>query len=59
MGIANKALNLAYYELLGDASDCNKQAEYYNQVTIEQIMQVAKNILIKENCSILKYHAKK
>ncbi len=59
MGIANKALNLAYYELLGDASDCNKQAEYYNQVTSEQIMQVAKNILTKENCSILRYHAKK
>ena len=59
MGIANKALNLAYYELLGDASECNKQAEYYNQVTSNQIMQVAKNILIKENCSILRYHAKK
>jgi zinc protease len=59
MGIANKALNLAYYELLGDANDCNKQAEYYNRVHAEQIMQVAQKILTKENCSILRYHAKK
>lgn len=59
MGIANKALNLAYYELLGDASACNLQAEYYNAVTAVQIAAVAKKILTPENCSVLKYHAKK
>jgi len=59
MGIANKALNLAYYELLGDANDVNRQADYYNAVTAEHIKTVAQNILTPENCSILRYHSKK
>jgi len=59
MGIANKALNLAYYELLGDANHVNRQADYYNAVTAEHIKTVAQNILTPENCSILRYHSKK
>ena len=57
MGVANKSLNLAYFELLGDANDCNKQAQYYHAVTVEQIREVAKAILTEENCSVLRYHS--
>jgi zinc protease len=53
--IANKAFNLAYYEMLGDAADVNRQIEHYRKVTPEQIEQIAREILVKENSNILYY----
>ncbi|MBK9399278.1 MAG: insulinase family protein [Bacteroidetes bacterium] len=57
MGIENKALNLAYYELLGDAQECNRQAERYNAVTAQDIIDIANKILTQNNCSILRYQS--
>jgi predicted Zn-dependent peptidase len=59
MGIANKALNLAYYELLGDAQLCNQQVELYRKVTAEEIHQVANEIFTENNCSVLYYNSLK
>ena len=59
MSIGNKALNLAYYELLGDAGLCNRQSAMYNAVTVSEIQQVARAIFTDNNCSILRYNAKK
>jgi predicted Zn-dependent peptidase len=58
MNIANKALHLAYYEMLGDANDSNRQAEFYNRVTKEEIQKVCEEILVKENVSVLNYLSK-
>jgi hypothetical protein len=55
MGIANKALNLAYFEWLGDANQCNLQTQHYNAVTTTQISETAKVIFRPDNCSILRY----
>ncbi len=55
----SKALNLAYFELLGDAALCNRQTELYTAVSTDQIMAVAGQIFKKENCTILRYKAKK
>ncbi|MFM9009073.1 MAG: M16 family metallopeptidase, partial [Bacteroidota bacterium] len=55
MGVASKALNLCYFELLGDANESNLQPERYNAVTEVEILHVAKAILRPENCSILHY----
>ncbi len=57
MGIENKALNLAYYELIGDAEECNRQAERYNAVTAQDIIAIANKILTPNNCSILRYQS--
>ncbi len=57
MSIDSKALNLAYYELLGDANECNRQAERYNAVHTGEITAIAKSILTENNCSILRYHS--
>jgi predicted Zn-dependent peptidase len=57
MSITNKALNLAYFEMLGEANDANLQIERYNAVTTSEIIAVAKAILRPENCSILRYNA--
>ena len=58
MGIGSKSLNLAYFELLGDAGLCNRQAELYREVTIEDIQSVARQLFNENNCSILRYKAK-
>jgi predicted Zn-dependent peptidase len=57
MSIGNKALNLAYYEMLGNADLANQQENLYNSVSCDQIKSIAKRILVKSNCSILRYQA--
>lgn len=55
MSIANKALNLAYYEMLGDADLANQQETIYNSIKSSDILAIANTILTKENCSVLTY----
>ena len=54
-GILNKAINLAQYELLGDASLINRQTELYKKVNTGDILAQAKNIFKESNCSELIY----
>jgi len=55
VNVLNKAMNLAYFELLGDANLINKEADSYRKVTPEQINTVAKKLFKHENCSELHY----
>ncbi len=55
--ILNKAINLAFYELLGDANQINEEVKLYQKVMVNDIQEMAKNILTKENCSKLFYRA--
>jgi predicted Zn-dependent peptidase len=55
--IANRALNLAYYELTGDANEANNQEEHYLSVTADNIRQQAQHIFRDENCSVLYYYS--
>lgn len=57
MNILNKAMNLAFAELLGDASLINKEIEKYSVVTKEQIREQANLIFRENNCSTLYYTA--
>ena len=57
MSLLNKAMNLAYYELLGDANLINVELEKYQQITVEAIQAYAKQIFRKENCATLYYHS--
>jgi predicted Zn-dependent peptidase len=59
MNILNKAMNLAYYELLGDANKINTEIINYQQVTTQKILETANNYLSTTNCSTLFYKAKK
>lgn len=58
MSILDKAMNLAYFELLGDANLFNQEIEKYRSVTPEEIQETAKKIFLKENSSTLLYLAK-
>lgn len=59
MNIANRALNLAYYEMLGDAAQINQQVTNYNSVSDAQVQKVANDVLREENSSVLYYLPKK
>jgi len=58
MGILNKAMNLAYFELLGDAQEINQEVSKYLQVTSEGVQELAAEILRPENCSTMYYRAR-
>jgi len=55
----NKATDLAYYELLGDANKINQEIENYRNVTIEDVKILAKQMFTKNNSSTLYYLSKK
>lgn len=59
VGILSKSMNLAYYELLGDASMLNHQTEKYFAITPEQLMQTAGEVFSSDRVSELHYLAKK
>jgi zinc protease len=58
MGVLDKAMNLAFFELLGNAGDINTEVAKYMAVTPVGIRESANQILRKENCSSLFYEAK-
>jgi len=52
-----KAFNLCYYEMLGDAGWLNSIVGQYRNVTIDDITRVAGSIFTPDNCSTLLYKA--
>ncbi|HWZ13798.1 MAG TPA: pitrilysin family protein [Mucilaginibacter sp.] len=59
MSLLDKAMNLASFELLGDANLMNQETEKYIAVTGEQIKQQANKIFRRDNSSTLIYLAEK
>jgi zinc protease len=57
LNILTKAMNLAYFELLGNVDLINEEAEIYQTITAEAIQEQAHKIFTKENCSVLIYKA--
>ena len=55
IGYLEKAMQLAAYEILGDAGLINEQAEHYRNVTPDDIRKVAAGILRVGNCNTLNY----
>ncbi|WP_268123338.1 M16 family metallopeptidase [Roseivirga pacifica] len=58
MELLNRAMNLAYAEMLGDADLANQEAAKIRAVSVEDIRAVAKEVIRKTNASVLRYHAK-
>ncbi|MBM3401518.1 MAG: insulinase family protein [Bacteroidetes bacterium] len=58
MSLLDKAMNLAYFELLGDADLLNSEIRKYLAVGAEEIRAQAAHIFRKENSSTLYYLAK-
>ncbi|MFA6925123.1 MAG: pitrilysin family protein [Bacteroidales bacterium] len=58
MNILDKAMNLAYCELLGDANLFNDEIKKYLSVTKQHIKKTAQTIFKESNCSTLYYLSK-
>jgi len=57
--ILNKAMNLALYELLGDAGALNREVELYRSVSSPMVTEAAGIYLRPSNCSTLYYKSVK
>jgi zinc protease len=55
MSLLDKAMNLAYYELLGDAETLNTEIDKYLAVTPQRILTAAKETFQKQKSSTLYY----
>ncbi len=55
LGALHKALNLAFYELLGEPERINTEIEQYLALTPQYLHQVANEIFMKEKSCILHY----
>lgn len=57
--LLNRAMNLAYGKLLGDANFVNTEGEKLQAVTPQDIQRCARQVLSPNNCSTLLYKAEK
>lgn len=57
MNLLDKAMNLAYYELLGDAANLNTEIDKYLKITAAEIQEAARETFKKEKSSTLYYLA--
>lgn len=58
MSLMNRANNLAFYELLGDAALMNTDLDRYKAINTAQIKEAAGIIFADDNCSTMYYHSK-
>ena len=59
LNVMNKAMNLGFYEMLGDLSLINREVDRYRAVTDEDIRSFSRRTLRPENSSTLIYNARK
>lgn len=57
--LLNRALNLAYSKLLGDANLVNQESQLIQAVDVAAVREAAELVLRPENCSTLYYRATK
>lgn len=57
VNVLDRATNLAYYELLGDANGLNAELDKYMSVSQQDILRVAANVFRPQNVSIMHYIA--
>jgi predicted Zn-dependent peptidase len=55
MSAANKAFNIAYHEVLGDAEGINAEKEQYMSVTASEITRASQSTFRTENSTVIHY----
>ncbi len=58
INVMNKAMNLGFYEMLGDLPLINEEVAKYQSITTEEIALFSKEVFTPENSSTLIYRAK-
>ena len=59
LNVMNKAMNLGYYEMIGDLPLINREVEVYRSLQRSDIADFAQRIFREENSSTLIYRARK
>ncbi|MCB0663538.1 MAG: insulinase family protein [Saprospiraceae bacterium] len=59
MNVLNKAINLAFFELIEDIDLINTEGEKYQELMPNDILVAAQKILTEDNCSTLYYQNEK
>jgi predicted Zn-dependent peptidase len=59
LSVLHKAMNLGYYEMLGDADMFNKEEDNYRQVTRERLRETAEKLFAPHRKNTLYYLAEK
>lgn len=59
VNLLHRAMNLAYYELIGDANLINNEMDKYLAITAADVLQHSQQVLRPENCSTIFYYADK
>lgn len=57
INVMNKAMNLGFYEMLGDLPLINREVEIYRSLTPERLMECAAEVFVPECSSTLVYRA--
>ena len=58
LNVMNKAMNLGYYEMVGDLDLINREVEIYRSLQAEDVASFSRRIFTEENSSTLIYRAK-
>ncbi|MEO9257648.1 MAG: pitrilysin family protein [Crocinitomicaceae bacterium] len=59
IGLLHRAMDLCYYENLGDASMILNERNNYLKITTDEIQQFSKKTFVKEQCSVLYIQSQK
>ena len=57
INVLNKAMNLAFFEMLGDVSLINREVASHNSVTAGEVMATSRRLFTRRNSSVLHYLA--
>ncbi len=55
IGYLEKAIQLASFEILGDAAEINRQGEKYREISANDLLETAQKLFRKGNCNTLNY----
>ena len=58
LNVMNKAMNLGYYEMIGDLGLINREVDIYRSLAREEVADFSQRIFRTENSSTLIYRAK-
>lgn len=59
LNVMNKAMNLGYYEMLGDLGLVNREVELYRSVAADELIGFARRTFLPARRSTLIYRAKR
>ena len=55
INVMNKAMNLCFYEMLGDIDIINNETKVFASINKDEVYSVSKKLFIKENSSVMHY----